>query len=56
MEEERVVVVALLCKAVTKVMLSLLTLTTEDRVRQQVSTEVKLMLQRYLEPMFGQHE
>jgi AcrR family transcriptional regulator len=51
LEEERVRIVALLCKASVKSVLSLLEQSSDEKTREQVISEVKRMLQSYLEPI-----
>jgi AcrR family transcriptional regulator len=53
LEERRLSVIASVCKVVVKSSLTLLTLTTDQDRKTQITTEVKRLLYGYLEPLFG---
>lgn len=53
MDEQRTRLVAMVCKAEVKALLSLITPESDDEFRTQVVTEMKRMLFHYLLPIFG---
>jgi AcrR family transcriptional regulator len=52
--EERAHLVALVCKAEVKALLSLLETSSDGELQAQIVAEVKRMLHAYLEPLFGE--
>ena len=53
LDEQRARLVAMVCKAEVKALLSLLTHDSDDDLRGQITAEMKCMLFNYLAPIFG---
>ena len=56
MDEQRARLVATVCKAEVKALLSLITHDSDDDLRDQITAEMKRMLFNYLAPMFGRDD